>query len=465
MRMISSFLFASMLLLLVPSTEMKRPGKGRGLRGARHKLTRDRVRGVGRHSRSGPSRLVAPDCSELKESGDVFVDCQDRRLNSIPPSQTWSKQPKHLLLARNQIKVLRDGTFIGYESLTSLDLQQNQISLVEEGAFQGLTHLTSLLLQHNRLGTLSEEALIPMRSLVYLRLYDNPWHCVCEMESLISTLQVPSNRKLGNYARCAEPIRLRGMKLKQVDTELLCKEIDPAGDPQGDQTDPTFSLEPVPIRTKPDATTTCHTYLFPQIRMDCSKRGLTEVPAGIPEEVVHIDLSYNSITLLRARDFQGAKSLRTLNISNNNMEHIDTGSLAGLLHLHELDLSNNRLQFVQYGVLEDLYFLSKLKLGGNPWACDYSIHYMVYWLRLHPGVRHSGLLCHSPLEHNGERVEEYVHSYHRVCPKDRQPSNADQDQTDPELWNTPMELQGELEEELEPSHLRAPQKYQIIRLS
>ncbi|XP_070828130.1 leucine-rich repeat-containing protein 17-like [Chaetodon trifascialis] len=465
MRLTSSLLLASLLLLLLPSTEMKRPGKGRGLRGARHKLTRDKVRGVGRHSRSGPSKLAAPDCSESTESREVFVDCQDRRLTTIPTSQTWSKQPKHLLLARNRIKVLRDGAFFGYESLTSLDLQQNQISLVEEGAFQGLKRLTTLLLQHNRLGTLSEEALIPMPNLGYLRLYDNPWNCLCPMDSLVRTLQVPSNRNLGNHARCAEPIRLKGIKLKNVDPELLCKETDPTGDPQGDQTDSTYPVEPIPIRTKPDATTSCHTYLFPQIRMDCSNRGLSEVPTGIPEDVVHIDLSHNSISHLRARDFQGARSLRTLNFSNNNMERIDTGSLSGLLHLRELDLSDNNLHFVQYGVLEDLYFLSQLKLGGNPWVCDYSIHYMMYWLRLHPGVRHSGLLCRSPPEHTGESVEEYVHSYNRECPKDRQHSRTDQDQTDPELWNTPMEVQGELEEELEPSHLRVPQKYQIIRLT
>ncbi|XP_022610108.1 leucine-rich repeat-containing protein 17-like [Seriola dumerili] len=462
---VNSCLLLASLLLLLPSTEMKRSGKGRGLRGARHKLTRDRVRGAGRHSRSGPSGLVSPDCTELTESGDIFVDCQDRRLNSIPTSQTWSKEPKHLLLARNRIKILQDGAFFGYENLASLDLQQNQISLVEEGAFQGLARLRTLLLQHNRLRTLSEEALIPMPNLHYLRLYDNPWNCLCPLDSLTRTLQVPSNRNLGNHARCEEPIRLKGMKLKQVDPELLCKESDPTGNQEWDQTNTTVPAKPSPFRSKPDATTSCHTYLFPQIRMDCSKRGLTEVPIGIPEDVVHLDLSHNSIHHLRARDFQSARSLRTLNISNNNMEHIDTASLFGLLHLRELDLSDNSLHFVQYGVLEDLYFLSQLKLGGNPWVCDYSIHYMVYWLHHHPGVRHSGLICRSPPEHTGESVEEYVHSYNRECPKDRQHSRTDQDQTDPELWNTPMEVQRELEEELEPSHLRVPQKYEIIRLS
>lgn len=49
------------------------------------------------------------------------------------------------------------------------------------------------------------------------------------------------------------------------------------------------------------------------------------MPTGIPDDVVHIDLSHNSIRHLKARDFQGARSLRTLNLNNNNMEHIDTG--------------------------------------------------------------------------------------------------------------------------------------------
>lgn len=55
------------------------------------------------------------------------------------------------------------------------------------------------------------------------------------------------------------------------------------------------------------------------------RSGLLEVPRGIPEDVVHIDLSFNSIRHLKAKDFQGARSLRTLNVSNNNMERMDTG--------------------------------------------------------------------------------------------------------------------------------------------
>lgn len=66
---------------------------------------------------------------------------------------------------------------------------------------------------------------------------------------------------------------LKSVKLKKVNPEILCKEKDPNGGPQGDETEPLFELEPIPIRTKPDATTACHTYLIPEMRLDCSNRG------------------------------------------------------------------------------------------------------------------------------------------------------------------------------------------------
>lgn len=98
---------------------------------------------------------------------------------------------------------------------------------------------------------------------------------------------------------------------------------------------------------------------------------------------------------------------------------------------------------------------------------------MVYWLRLHPGVKHSGLICRSPLEYTGESVEEYVNSYNRECPKGRQRGQARQDQTDSEPWDTQREAQGEIEEEEPPQHQQQPpprslslwKKYGIIRLS
>lgn len=65
--------------------------------------------------------------------------------------------------------------------------------------------------------------------------------------------------------------------------------------------------------------------ILPSLTLSVLFLGLTEVPTGITEDVVHIDMSHNSIRHLKARDFQEARSLRSLNISHNNMERIDTG--------------------------------------------------------------------------------------------------------------------------------------------
>lgn len=163
--------------------------------------------------------------------------------------------------------------FSQFTQLKSLDLQQNDISMVEDGAFSGLSQLTTLLLQHNGLKTASEEVLLPLPRLTYLRLYDNPWSCRCSLDSLVRTLQVPSNRNMGNYAKCADPLSLRGQKLKKLSVESLC-----AGDNQVDSR-PGGSdgggPRPPPIKVKPEATSMCHTYMFPKPLLDCSSKGET----------------------------------------------------------------------------------------------------------------------------------------------------------------------------------------------
>lgn len=144
-------------------------------------------------------------------------------------------------------------------------------------------------------------------------------------------------------------------------------------------------------------------------------------------------------------------------------------AFAGLLHLRELDLSNNSLHYFQYGVLEDLYFLRKLSLENNPWICDYNIHYLIYWLKHHPGVLYTGLICSEPQEFRGWRVVDYVKTYNGECPKDKQTGRMDTGQggqggTD----NEAQEAVGETGEgELLPRPLKKKKlnKFEIIRLS
>ncbi|TRY97930.1 hypothetical protein DNTS_016634 [Danionella cerebrum] len=430
-----------LLCLVVCAVDARKGVRGRRIR------SQDRSNGIKR---------FAADCKESWINGEKYFDCQERQLTSVLLG--WPEDIHHLLLARNRIQVLRDNTFSHFQNLKSLDLQQNEISRIEEGAFNGLSKLTTLLLQHNHLKVASEGILIPMPQLKYLRLHDNPWRCDCQLDSLIRFIQVPSNRNIGNYARCAEPRDFSGRQLKKMDAELLCS---PVQIPTPDDKQTPASQK------KSDVISLCHSYIHPVLRLDCRNRDLKTVPADIPLDIVRLDLSKNNIKKLRQGEFTSIKDLKLLNLSGNSLESIDTAAFTGLLYLGELDLSNNSLRYFQYGVLEDLYFLKRLSLGDNPWICDYNIHYLIYWLKHHPDVSHTGLVCSEPEEFRGWPVENYVKTYNAECPKDKQ--LGQRPGTEP-AGNTPLELTAEIDEEevvsdLGPRPYRGPKKYEIIRLS
>lgn len=178
-----------------------------------------------------------------------------------------------MLLARNKIRVLKNNMFSKFKRLKSLDLQQNEISKIEDDAFFGLNKLTTLLLQHNQIKVLTEEVFIYTPLLSYLRLYDNPWHCTCELETLVSMLQIPRNRNLGNYAKCESPVALRNKKLLQLKTDELCDEEDK------EQLDPKPQVSGRPPVIRPEADSTlCHNYVFPIQTLDCKRKGVCASP-------------------------------------------------------------------------------------------------------------------------------------------------------------------------------------------
>uniref|UniRef100_H3AKT3 Leucine rich repeat containing 17 n=1 Tax=Latimeria chalumnae TaxID=7897 RepID=H3AKT3_LATCH len=381
------------------------------LRNTKHGIVRTRPKEGGASASKKTVKRFAPvpQCDEYVYLNEKYLDCQEKKLTHI--SADWSSDIIHMLLARNRFRRLKNDTFAKFINLKSLDLQQNSISKIEEEAFVGLTKLTTLLLQHNRIKTLSEEIFIYLPRLNYLRLYDNPWDCTCQLESLVRMLQIPGSRNLGNYAKCESPDTLKSQKLKYLRPESLCPEVEkyiPADEK------PISLIKPVDFDS-----TLCHTYMFPKPAIDCQNQGLYKVPADVPTDIVKFDLSKNKIQKLGAKAFITVKELKVLNLSSNAIEHIDPAAFSGLTHLRELDLTNNALHDLEYGVLEDLYFVQKLWLGENPWRCDYSIHYLVYWLQHHYTVEYKGLECKMPEEYKGWFVGDYIKSYYEDCPKDK----------------------------------------------
>jgi len=138
--------------------------------------------------------------------------------------------------------------------------------------------------------------------------------------------------------------------------------------------------------------------------VDCSERGLSEVPQSLPANTSVLQLCYNFIRVLGPWSFPPLPELLLLSLRHNHLGQIHSHALAGLGMLQELDLSNNhltvltpetflpltslatlnlggnRLGELEPGVLHALPQLRALLLRDNPWVCSCGILPLWRWL-------------------------------------------------------------------------------------
>jgi len=78
-----------------------------------------------------------------------------------------------------------------------------------------------------------------------------------------------------------------------------------------------------------------------------------------------LDLSGNQLVAINSSTFSGFDQLVRLDLSTNRLEHIERGAFAPLSELSRLDLSWNRLTRLRTGVFDGLSSLGYLLLSGN----------------------------------------------------------------------------------------------------
>ena len=100
--------------------------------------------------------------------------------------------------------------------------------------------------------------------------------------------------------------------------------------------------------------------------VDCSARGLTAVPAGIPNATVELQLQDNLIDELGGNnELRGLAQLRELNLADNRLVRLEAAAFAGLGDLRELDLSNNQLVQLPGAIFAGLGQLTTLRFMNN----------------------------------------------------------------------------------------------------
>uniref|UniRef100_A0A8C6TG70 Adhesion molecule with Ig like domain 1 n=1 Tax=Neogobius melanostomus TaxID=47308 RepID=A0A8C6TG70_9GOBI len=100
--------------------------------------------------------------------------------------------------------------------------------------------------------------------------------------------------------------------------------------------------------------------------ISCPKMNLTQIPTGLPTFTAVLDLSFNSISRLKA-DWTSdiLERLHTLQLSHNGLHFLSTEAFVYVTQLRLLDLSSNRLKQLDEFIFQPLEHLEVLLLYNN----------------------------------------------------------------------------------------------------
>ncbi|ALC41858.1 sli [Drosophila busckii] len=101
------------------------------------------------------------------------------------------------------------------------------------------------------------------------------------------------------------------------------------------------------------------------LTVDCSHRGLTQVPRKISADVERLDLQGNNLTVIYETDFQRLTKLRMLQLTDNQIHTIEKNALQDLVSLERLRLNNNRLKAIPENFVTSSASLSRLDISHN----------------------------------------------------------------------------------------------------
>uniref|UniRef100_A0A3B3ZXB5 Uncharacterized protein n=1 Tax=Periophthalmus magnuspinnatus TaxID=409849 RepID=A0A3B3ZXB5_9GOBI len=171
----------------------------------------------------------------------MLLKLYGNHISTLPPREL--RNLRFLMLGQNEIGALRPDMFVGLRNLSELDLPLNGLSKLTPNAFKPLIVLKVLDLSMNRITTISPKAFTGLRQLLFLNLdnnsiktlpagvfkplralemllhlHDNPWHCDCNIRSLVQYLS-QTQSSVSPSLRCVSP---QHMTLLHLRGNVLC---------------------------------------------------------------------------------------------------------------------------------------------------------------------------------------------------------------------------------------------------
>uniref|UniRef100_A0A8C5FJ55 Slit homolog 3 (Drosophila) n=1 Tax=Gadus morhua TaxID=8049 RepID=A0A8C5FJ55_GADMO len=231
-------------------------------------------------------------------------------------------------------------------------LDSNHISCIEDGAFRALRDLEILTLNNNNITLIPLSSFNHMPKLRTLRLHSNSLHCDCHLSWLSDWLR--ARRGLAPFTQCMAPANMRGLNVPDVlKKDFVCN--GPA------QSEPRTC---VPQLAVCPASCSCNNNI-----VDCRRKGLTDIPANLPEATVEIRLEQNLIKTVPAGAFSAYKKLKRIDLSKNQISDVAADAFNGLRSLTSLVLYGNKITELPKGLFDGLVSLQLLLLNANKINC------------------------------------------------------------------------------------------------
>lgn len=259
------------------------------------------------------------------------------------------------------------------DNVENLDLSYNNISDITEYAFYSYGYLRRLSLKGNKLTTLAMNDLaVPIdqsrRTIVYIS--DNPFDCDCKLIWLrkkVNEISMNSGFPMvGDIysVQCEKGYRIQEpVPFYSIPTrDMLCEYTTEC-------TKNCFCCEFEPCDCKFVCPYGCSCYSSADFMtthyVQCTKRGLTKIPAGFPASSTEVSLDRNNISEIYSSSFVGLIYLRVIHLDHSGITTLANNSFIGLLQLKTLYLNNNELQEINRGVFNKLWNLTELHLEYN----------------------------------------------------------------------------------------------------
>ncbi|MEE6486147.1 hypothetical protein FKM82_014524 [Ascaphus truei] len=349
------------------------------------------------------------------------------QLHTLPELLFQNNQAlSRLDLSENVIQAIPRKTFRGATELKNLQLDKNQISCIEDGAFRALRGLEVLTLNNNNVTTIPVSSFNHMPKLRTFRLHSNNLFCDCHLAWLSQWLR--QRPTIGLFTQCTGPPQLRGLNVAEVQkNEFSCS---------GQADSSSTQICSLSIGSCP-AMCTCSNGI-----VDCRGKGLTAIPANLPETMTEIRLELNGIKSVPPGAFSPYKKLRRIDLSNNQISEIAPDAFHGLRSLNSLLLNANKINCIRADTFQDLQNLSLLSLydnkiqslakgtftalraiqtlhlAQNPFICDCNLKWLADFLRTNP-IETSGARCASPRRLANKRIGQIKSKKFRCSAKEQ----------------------------------------------